>query len=344
MGRHEQHDARTGQKTARTREATHCALSSRVAGEAVFFELCDEDTAGWQSLPALHSRSLPQERVQWHMVQISLPRSLPWCRSSFWVGCKTESCSKLEDQAFVDVTEQMIAVPKISSPVRPLLRTVLPATQLLEQLVGSASASSRSVLARGRDTAGIGWCQVAAWPGGLLVDDGAHATSSGTPPRGIHRQPRAEHKHWARKTNGRPCEEAARVPAVLRDRRDATGSLTDCQNSSCEAEMGTHSANCEENRRGSTVCCSRGYAPAAFVSEAQGALSEDGTGAGPPPQRAAGEGAKRWSGAREERWPTGTEASTPREAPCPNGTRGAGEGQSRPVTWLPQGLSSPHRC
>ena len=44
--RHEQHAALRGQKTARTREATHCTSKTGVAGEAVFFELYDEDTAG----------------------------------------------------------------------------------------------------------------------------------------------------------------------------------------------------------------------------------------------------------------------------------------------------------
>ena len=48
MERHEQHGALRGQKTARTREATHSTSRTGVAGEAVFFELYDEDTPGWR--------------------------------------------------------------------------------------------------------------------------------------------------------------------------------------------------------------------------------------------------------------------------------------------------------
>ena len=65
-------------------------------------------------------------------------------------------------------------------------------------------------------------------------------------------------------------------------------------------------------------------APAAFLPEALGALIEDGTGAGPPPQRAAGRGAKRGCGARDERRPMGTEASTQGQAAgSPAGARAA---------------------
>ena len=54
-------------------------------------------------------------------------------------------------------------------------------------------------------------------------------------------------------------------------------------------------------------CPTSPLAPATVLPEARGALSEEGTGLGPPPQRAAGGGAERGSGARGERRPTGTE-------------------------------------
>ena len=56
--------------------------------------------------------------------------------------------------------------------------------------------------------------------------------------------------------------------------------------------------------------CTSGWPPAAILPEARGALSEDGAGAGTPPQRAAGGGAVRGGGASFARRPTGTEDSS----------------------------------
>ena len=87
----------------------------------------------------------------------------------------------------MDVTEQVIAVPKISSPARPPLRAVLPATHLVEQLVEVPVLQS-VIRARGRDAAGVDWCHVAAWRGGLLVDDG-HTPRHVGPPEGFTASP-----------------------------------------------------------------------------------------------------------------------------------------------------------
>ena len=57
-------------------------------------------------------------------------------------------------------------------------------------------------------------------------------------------------------------------------------------------------------------------APVAILPETRGALSEDGAGAGPPPQRSVGGGAERGGGASSARWPTGTEDSPPGTQPA----------------------------
>ena len=62
--RHEQHEAPRGQETARTRVATHCTSTTGVAGDAVFFELYDEDTAGWRPPPLDEAR--PQGQLERH--------------------------------------------------------------------------------------------------------------------------------------------------------------------------------------------------------------------------------------------------------------------------------------
>ena len=60
------HTAPRGQKTARA-EATNDTSKERVAGDAVYFELFDEDTAGLRPGPVLDPR--PQERVPQHTVE-----------------------------------------------------------------------------------------------------------------------------------------------------------------------------------------------------------------------------------------------------------------------------------
>ena len=60
------HTAPRGQKTARA-EATNVTSKERVAGDAVYFELFDEDTAGLWPGPLLDPR--PHERVQRHTME-----------------------------------------------------------------------------------------------------------------------------------------------------------------------------------------------------------------------------------------------------------------------------------
>ena len=60
------HTAPRGQKTARA-EATNDTSKERVAGDAVYFELFDDDTAGLRPGPVLDPR--PQERVLQHTVE-----------------------------------------------------------------------------------------------------------------------------------------------------------------------------------------------------------------------------------------------------------------------------------
>ena len=99
---------------------------------------------------------------------------------------------KILDNSLPDV-EQVIEVPKISLHRVPQLSSLLE-PQVVEQLV-DVSVPESVILARGRDAAGITWCQVAGHQGtrrGLLVDDGH--TSRPVDPAGIHRQLRAEKK------------------------------------------------------------------------------------------------------------------------------------------------------
>ena len=110
---------------------------SRAAGEAVIFELFDEDTAGVR--PGVLAEPRPQERVQRHtmehivdfvcfppMVQI-LDAPVP------------QTVEQLPDvlrffDRLTTVPEQVIEVPKIVNEDVPM-RAVLRATQLAEQLV-----------------------------------------------------------------------------------------------------------------------------------------------------------------------------------------------------------------
>ena len=108
------------------------------------FSLLEEEPSGRRP-PCLGEPPGPQERVQRHTAE----------------------------QAFVDDTEQVIAVPKISSPSQSPLRAVLLATQMAEQLVevpappflecAHAQAEfQEEFLALVRDTTGHTWIQVAA--------------------------------------------------------------------------------------------------------------------------------------------------------------------------------------
>ena len=57
-------------------------------------------------------------------------------------------------------------------------------------------SSESVILARGRDAAGNGRCQVAEWRRSYWWLSGTRHVKW-DPPRGIHRQPRAVHKYWA---------------------------------------------------------------------------------------------------------------------------------------------------
>ena len=134
------HDGLRAQMTDRAGEAAHRAprrQRTRAAGEAVIFELFDEDTAGVR--PGVLAEPRPQERVQRHtmehiadlvcfapMVQV-LDAPVP------------QTVEQLPDiLRFFDTLmpdpAQVIEVPKIS-PEDVSMRAVLRATQLAEQLV-----------------------------------------------------------------------------------------------------------------------------------------------------------------------------------------------------------------
>ena len=91
------YDGLRAQKTDRAGEAAHRAprrLRTRAAGDAVFFELFDEDTAGVR--PGVLAEPRPQERV--HTLSTSSAARL-WCRFStlqcrrWWNSCQTCSGS-----------------------------------------------------------------------------------------------------------------------------------------------------------------------------------------------------------------------------------------------------------
>ena len=128
------------QTTDRAREAAHQAPRrhrTRTAGDAVFFELFDEDTAGVR--PGVLAEPRTQERVLRHtighivdfvcctpMVQIldaPVPQTVEQLPDVLWFFDRLTT-----------VPEQVIEVPKIINEDVPM-RAVLRATQLAEQLV-----------------------------------------------------------------------------------------------------------------------------------------------------------------------------------------------------------------
>ena len=147
----EKYDGLRAQKTDRAGEAANQALrrqKSEATGDAVFFELFDEDTA--RVRPGVLAEPRPQERVQRHtmehivdfvcfapMVQI-LDAPVP------------QTVEQLQDVLqFFDrlstVPEPVIEVPKISTEDVPM-RAVLRATQLAEQLVEVPTIISNPLL------------------------------------------------------------------------------------------------------------------------------------------------------------------------------------------------------
>ena len=128
------------QKTDRAGVAAHKALRRqrfKAAGEAVFFELFDEDTAGLR--PGVLADLRPQERVQWHTMEhiVDIVCCAPMVQI---LGAPVpQTVEQLPDvlQFFGTLTtdpEQVIEVPKIF-PHDVLFRAVLRDPQLAEQLV-----------------------------------------------------------------------------------------------------------------------------------------------------------------------------------------------------------------
>ena len=145
------YDGLRAQTTDRAGEAAHRAprrQRTRAAGEAVFFELFEEDTTGVR--PGVLAEPRPQERVQRHtmehivdfvcfapMVQIldpPVPQTVDKLHDVLWFFDRLST-----------VPEQVIEVPKIISEDVPM-RAVLRATQLAEQLVEVPTIISFSVI------------------------------------------------------------------------------------------------------------------------------------------------------------------------------------------------------
>ena len=134
-----------------TEEAANRALrrqKSRAAGDAVFFELFDEDTAGVR--PEVLAEPRPQERVQRHVVEhiTHLVRVAPMVQ--ILDAPVPQAVEQLSDvlQFFDTLTtdpEQIIEVPKIF-PEDVLMRTAVRDTQLAEQLEEVPTTVSYSLL------------------------------------------------------------------------------------------------------------------------------------------------------------------------------------------------------
>ena len=128
------------QTTDRAGEAAHRAprrQRTRAAGEAVIFELFDEDTAGLR--PGVLAEPRPQERVQRHTMEhiVDYVCCAPLVQT--FDAPVPQTVDKLHDvlrffDRLTTVPEQVIEVPKIITEDVPM-RAVLRATQLAEQLV-----------------------------------------------------------------------------------------------------------------------------------------------------------------------------------------------------------------
>ena len=145
------HDGLRAQTTDRAGEAAHRAprrQRTRAAGEAVIFELFDEDTAGVR--PRVLAEPRPQERVQRHTMEhiVDYVCCAPLVQTLH--APVPQTVDKLHDvlQFFDRLTtfpEQVIEVPKIISEDVPM-RAVLRATQLAEQLVEVPTIISNPLL------------------------------------------------------------------------------------------------------------------------------------------------------------------------------------------------------
>ena len=134
------HDGLRAQKTDRAGEAAHRAprrQRTRAAGEAVIFELFDEDTAGLR--PGVLAEPRPQERVKRHTMEHIV--DFVCCAPMVQIldALVPQTLEQLPDvlQFFGTLmtdSEQVIEVPKISPEDVPM-RAVLREPQLAEQLV-----------------------------------------------------------------------------------------------------------------------------------------------------------------------------------------------------------------
>ena len=145
------HDGLRAQTTDRAGEAAHRAprrQRTRAAGEAVIFELFDEDTAGVR--PGVLAEPRPQERVQRHTMEHIA--DLVCCAPLVQIldAPVPPTVEQMPDVLqFFDrlsaVPEKVIEVPKIiTGDVH--MRAVLRATQLVEQLVEVPTIISYSMI------------------------------------------------------------------------------------------------------------------------------------------------------------------------------------------------------
>ena len=132
----------------RLRTELHRRQRTRAAGEAVFFELFDEDTAGLR--PGVLAEPWPQERVQRHTMEhiADLVCCAPLVQTLD--APVPPTVEQLQDVLqFFDrlsaVPEPVIEVPKIITE-DVLMRSVLRATQLAEQLVEVPTIISYSMI------------------------------------------------------------------------------------------------------------------------------------------------------------------------------------------------------
>ena len=136
----EKYDGLRAHKTDRAGEAAHRAprrQRTRAAGEAMFFELFDEDTAGVR--PEVLAEPRPRERVQRHTME----RLVDFVCCAPMVQILDAPMPQLVEQLpdvlrcfdrLTTVPEQVIEVPKIL-PEDGSFRAVLRHPQLAEQLV-----------------------------------------------------------------------------------------------------------------------------------------------------------------------------------------------------------------
>ena len=132
VGRHVQHDALRGPKTARTTEATHFTSSTKVAKGPELFSLKEEPGGGRPApLPEVAGRQVCLER---HVME-DLGSVCPFAQILDLLVPQT--ASYVEDALRIldrPMAEQVIEVPKIScSPCTS--RSLIPEPQSAEQLV-----------------------------------------------------------------------------------------------------------------------------------------------------------------------------------------------------------------